>query len=67
MVTKIARFTGIPFQNKPWPDEAPWQLSVDNNPYKALLIVDGNEKFIKDLQDSSSCCFYDLEIETYEK
>lgn len=61
-INKIVRFTGIPFKNKPWPQEAPWQLSSDGNPYKALLIVDGNEEFIKDLVDSASCCSYKLEI-----
>lgn len=49
------RFTGVPVGGKPWPTEAPWVLSPDGDPYKALLHVVGNEEHVKALEYHASC------------
>jgi hypothetical protein len=61
-VDKIVRFTGIPIQNNPWPNDAPWQLSPDGDPYKATLWVDGNEEHVKLLNEAAACSTYLIEI-----
>lgn len=57
---RLIRFTGVPHDGKPWPKDAPWQLSPDGDPYKALMIVDGNEEIVRSLSDSAACCHYHL-------
>lgn len=58
---KIVRFTGIPIKGKPWPEEAPWQMSPDGDPFKALLPVEGNEIYVQKLDEFCACLAYIVE------
>ncbi len=49
------RFTGLPFNGRPWPSIAEWALAPCGNPYKALLHCVGNEGHIKDLKYAAAC------------
>jgi hypothetical protein len=49
------RFTGCPVAGKPWPSDAPWVLSPDGDPYKALLHVVGNEEHVAALEYHAAC------------
>ena len=62
---KIIRFTGIPFNEMPWPSEAPWQMAPDGDPYKALLPVKGNENYVKMLKSACACVMY-CELNRYK-
>ena len=50
------RFTGCPVHiGKPWPSDAPWALSPDGDPYKALLHLVGNEEHVAALEYHAAC------------